>query len=146
MHPLTARTALLVSAMLVAAGCGSAAAPAPHAGPGLRLVTYHPAAGQAIPSTLVATTGFDLRPSAHAAYACFTAGGKPLEWPPGYSAVVEQDGNVRILGRSGRVVLRTGMSVQWDQVDVTSRGDACSKAGTTVTAIIDIVPGHFSAG
>ena len=37
MHPLTARTALLVSAMLVAAGCGSAAAPAPHAGPGLRL-------------------------------------------------------------------------------------------------------------
>lgn len=146
MHPLTARTALLACAMLAAAGCGSAAAPAPLAGPGLRLVTYHPAAGQPIPSTLVATTGFELRPSVHAGYACFAAGGKALEWPPGYSAVVERDGKVRVLGRSGRVVLRTGMSVQWDQVDVTSRGDACAKAGTTVTAIIDIVPGHFSAG
>ena len=44
------------------------------------------------------------------------------------------------------MVLRTGMSVQWDQVDVTGRGDACTKAGTTVTAIIDIVSGHVSAG
>jgi hypothetical protein len=59
---------------------------------------------------------------------------------------VERDGKVHILGSSGRVILRTGMSVQWDQADVTSRGDACTKAGTTVTAIIDIVSGHFSAG
>jgi hypothetical protein len=129
---------------ILCAACGTTTAhPATHAAAtssssSLKVVSYTPARGQPVPSLLVHTKSMRFSVTLRDGYACFVSGGFALVWPTGYSASIAGNGRAEVRDASGGVVVREGAEYEFDQMTVASPGDACSRKGQNVTAILTV--------
>jgi hypothetical protein len=137
MKTLTAAAAILAAAASPA--CGSTqpgpAGPA-HADSSVALVIFTPVPGQPVPSVLIVVDSRRMSVSLRNGYACFSAGGTPVEWPAGYSARLGPGGQVEVRDREGHVVAGAGVAYHLGAANVPSTGSTCSRAGTSVFAIL----------
>jgi len=104
----------------------------------LKVVTFTPAPGQAIPSELMVASPFEFSVTQHAGYACVVSDRMPVDWPIGYSALIVRNGRAVVHNASGSVVVRYGATYQFGVLNFQSPGDACSSKGQNVQAILDV--------
>jgi hypothetical protein len=130
---------------IACAACGTTTAhpatpaPATSSSSSLKVVTYTPAPGQPVPSSLAYTKSMQFSVTVRSGYACFAGGGfGALVWPAGYSARVAGNGRAEVRDASGGVVVRVGAEYEFDAMTVASPGDACSSEGQNVTAILTV--------
>ena len=136
------RTLASVLLALACSACASSSAGGAQSGQGsaLRVVTFTPRPGQAIPSMLVETPSWRLAVTVRHGFACFTMSGTPVAWPAGFTAVASSSGQLEVRTTAGGPLL-TGGAYRLDIVTIQSSGDACSSRGQNVTAVLDIHAG-----
>jgi hypothetical protein len=126
--------------LLLALGCGACASASSDPGSqsgSLKVVTFTPAPGQPVPSSLLSTSALRLDVTVRAGYACFTMDGTPVAWPAGFSAAATGSGKPEVRSASGNV-LRIGGAYQLNVMTIQSAGDTCSAKGQNVTAVLDV--------
>lgn len=132
--------ALGLTCLLLALGCEACASASsdPVSQPGsLKVVTFTPAPGQPVPSSLLSISALRLDVTVRAGYACFTMDGTPVAWPTGFSVATTGSGKPGIRSASGNV-LQIGRAYQLNVMTIQSTGDTCSAKGQNVTAVLDV--------
>lgn len=94
--------------------------------------------GQSLPSTLIGTPNFQVTSAVHSGYLCLSVGGKPAEWPSGYKAVQSGNQTVDVVDGHGKIVLKIGQGVQFQEAELSAGANPCARMGSTIMAILSV--------